>query len=201
MAKPRALIFDCDGTLITSARVYAKAWAEGFGLSGRQMDASWYMANHGLSECGLIGAFERLHGITVDQDAVVARMRAGFIERLSEVYENPPIARIARSLANTVPMAVASGGPRAIVEASLVATGLRHLFPHVVTYDDVGRAKPDPALFLEAARRLGVQPENCIAFEDSAVGIAAARDANMTVIDITDKSSLKVEDLLRTLCP
>jgi len=195
MTKPGALIFDCDGTLIDSAPVYAQAWAEGFALSGRRMDRTWYMANNGLSECVLIAAFERLHAITIDHDAVVACMRAAFLERLEDLRENPHVARIARTLANIVPMAVASGGPRAIVEASLVATGLRDLFAHVVTYDDMPRAKPDPALFLEAARRLGVPPQECLAFEDSPVGLAAARRANMAVIDINADPLLPVPNL------
>ena len=58
MTQLAALIFDCDGTLVDSAPVYAEAWAEGFGLVGIAMDHAWYTANNGLSEGVLVAAFE-----------------------------------------------------------------------------------------------------------------------------------------------
>jgi len=192
MKKLGALIFDCDGTLIDSAPVYAQAWAEGFASSGAIIEPvrfkTWYMANNGLSESVLIDTFSSKCGAGVDREAVIARMRAAFLARLHEIHENPAVAKIAKGFTGRLPMAVASGGPRQIVEACLSATGLRHLFAHVVTHDDVPVAKPAPAIFLEAARRLGVQPEQCVAFEDSKVGIAAARTANMKVVDVSASS-------------
>lgn len=168
MTQPVALIFDCDGTLVDSAPVYAEAWEEGFGLAGIAMDHAWYKANNGLSEDVLVAAFERRHQVKIDRPAVVARMRTVFLDRLVSLQENKPVADIARRYAGRIPLAVASGGPRPLVEATLEATGLRPIFAHVVTVDDVPRPKPDPGVFLEAAGRLGVPPGNCLAFEDTA---------------------------------
>jgi len=184
LAKADALIFDCDGTLIETASLYARAWASGFALSGKNMSADWYQARAGLSEYVLMDAFEEQHGVKLDREATVAKMRETFLNELALLREIVVVAAIARRNHGERPMAVASGGPAAIVEPSLKATGLYGLFDAVVTLDDVGRAKPAPDLFLEAARRLGVPPERCLVFEDSFQGIEAARQARMHVVDV-----------------
>ena len=185
LVKAEALIFDCDGTLIESAALYARAWASGFAISGKNMSVDWYNARAGLSEYVLMDAFEDQHGIKLDRQATVAKVRETFLKELALLREIAVVAAIARRNHGKRPMAVASGGPAAIVEPSLKATGLYDLFDAVVTLDDVGRAKPEPDLFLEAARRLGVPPGRCLVFEDSLPGIEAARQAGMHVVDVT----------------
>jgi len=184
LAKAGALIFDCDGTLIETASLYARAWASGFALSGKTMSVDWYNARAGLSEHVLMDAFEAQHLVKLDQEATVTKMRETFLKELALLREIAVVAEIARRNYGKRPMAVASGGPAAIVEPSLKATRLHGLFDIVVTLDDVGRAKPEPDLFLEAARRLGVPPERCLVFEDSLQGIEAARQAGMHVVDV-----------------
>jgi beta-phosphoglucomutase-like phosphatase (HAD superfamily) len=111
-------------------------------------------------------------------------VRATFLEVLAELQEIEAITRIARENHGRVPMAVASDGPSEIVLATLRATGLRDLFDAVVTIEDVGRAKPAPDLFLEAARRLGVPPADVLVFEDTTEGLEAARQAGMQAVDV-----------------
>ena len=95
------------------------------------------------------------------------------------------VVDVARRYHGRVPMAVASAGRREIVEDTLRATGIRDLFREIVTVEDVdGRTKPAPDLFLEAARRLGVDPERCTVFEDTDEGIEAAIRAGMSVTDV-----------------
>ena len=79
-------------------------------------------------------------------------------------------------------MAVVSGGPRVAVLASLRAVGIEHLFDLVVTADDVPAGKPAPDAYLKAIADLGVDPQACVAYEDSASGMASARDAGIPVI-------------------
>ena len=175
----RAIIFDCDGTLIDSAPIYARAWAAGFAASGIEMAPDWYLQRNGLSEHVLMKQFEEAFGVTLDRAATVATMRLAFLEALADLREIEAIAGIARLASTRMPIAVASGGPRAIVQPSLRQTGLDRLFRTVVTFDDVGIAKPAPDLFLEAARRMGVEPAQCLVLEDSKTGIDAARAAGM----------------------
>lgn len=81
-------------------------------------------------------------------------------------------------------MAVGSGGERALVDKTLRFCGLDGFFDHVVTFDDTRQGKPSPAIFLEAARRLGVDPGECLVLDDSDEGVEAAERAGMKVIDV-----------------
>jgi beta-phosphoglucomutase-like phosphatase (HAD superfamily) len=184
LAKARAIIFDCDGTLVDSPPLYARAWVAGFRAAGADMAPAWYLARAGLSEHVLLEAFERETGVTLDHGKVTAAMRAAFLAELRSVREIESVTAIARQNFRRVPMAVASGAPGAIVHPTLDATGLRPLFDAVVTIEDVTNAKPAPDLFLEAARRMKALPQTCVVFEDSREGLEAARRAGMVAIDV-----------------
>ena len=132
----------------------------------------------------LIDEFEAEHKVQLDRPEVVKRMHEEFLSRLSTLDEISPIAQIARERKGIVPMAVASGGARAIVTATLEATQFRPLFDEIVTMDDVTRGKPFPDLFLEAARRLRMNPSDCLVFEDTGEGLLAAQRAGMAAIDV-----------------
>jgi HAD superfamily hydrolase (TIGR01509 family) len=81
-------------------------------------------------------------------------------------------------------MAVASGGQRRMVEKTLSQIGVLDWFPVVVTAEDTRRHKPEPDVFLEAARRLGVEPAACTVYEDTDLGLEAARRAGMRSVDV-----------------
>ena len=81
-------------------------------------------------------------------------------------------------------MAVASGGTRRIVTQMLHHLGIEQLFQAVVVSEDVARQKPAPDIYLEAARRLGVAPQNCRAYEDTDLGLDAIRAAGMEAVDV-----------------
>jgi len=180
----KALIFDCDGTLLATPDLYAGAWQEAFRVAGQNMAADWYHERAGMSENVLLDDFEKDRDVVLDRECVVDAMRSAVLHRIDEVREIFAVVSIARRCAGQKPMAVASGGPREIVRASLASTGLLPLFETVVTIDDVAHPKPAPDLFLEAARRLGMAPEDCLVFEDSRQGIQAARNAGMRVVDV-----------------
>jgi beta-phosphoglucomutase-like phosphatase (HAD superfamily) len=93
-----------------------------------------------------------------------------------------------------VPRAVGTSASRGDVESLLGALGLRGYFEVIVTAEDVALGKPDPAVYLESARRLGSAPSECLVFEDSLVGVVAARRAGMRAIGVTTAHS--AEELL-----
>ena len=134
----KGLIFDCDGTLVDSAPLYARAWGAGFAVSGAVMADDWYHDRKGLSEHVLMESFEEASGLVLDRSATIATMREAFLAKLTVLREIRAIGDIARAAKGIMPLAVASGGPRAIVEPSLEHTGLAELFAAIVTLDDVG---------------------------------------------------------------
>ena len=186
-----ALIFDCDGTLIDSAPLYARAWGASFDEVGHPIEECWYRARNGLSEDILIKCFETDFKTSCDKDALVRSMRDKYLAELTSLQEITVIANVARAAKGKIPAAVASGGPRAIVEPSLLQLGLQTLFDTVVTIEDVGRPKPYPDLFLEAARRLGAPPDKCLVFEDSQIGTQAAGAAGMKSVFVDDVRSVE----------
>lgn len=181
-----ALIFDCDGTLVATPDVYAKAWQNSFGEAGHAMEPAWYHERAGMSEHVLLDAFETEFGVVLNRAQVVRTMRQAALKGMEAVREISKVADIARRFSGQKPLAVASGGPEIIVMSSLKASGLLPLFETVVTMDAVENAKPAPDLFLEAARRLGAEPADCLVFEDSPQGVAAAVAAGMPVINVLD---------------
>jgi HAD superfamily hydrolase (TIGR01509 family) len=179
-----ALIFDCDGTLIDSAPVQVRAWTAGFRAGGHDMAEAWYRSNNGLSEGGLVDRFEQERDCILPRKQVIETMRRAYRENLEHLREIEAVSQIAREQFGVRPMAVATSGPAVSVLPSLAKLELDGLFDAIVTVDDVKRPKPFPDLFLEAAKRLGMAPENCLVFEDSPQGIASARAAGCEVIDI-----------------
>jgi beta-phosphoglucomutase-like phosphatase (HAD superfamily) len=91
---------------------------------------------------------------------------------------------IARANFGKIPMAVASGGTQPIIVGVLEHLKIRHLFNAVVTSEMVENQKPAPDIFLEAARRIGVEPQFCRGYEDTDLGMQAIRSAGMDAVDV-----------------
>ena len=185
-----ALIFDCDGTLVETAPAHLAAVRRAIQPQGHRMPRDWYMARAGLTPDALLDSLEAeaeaLGNPTtpLDRAPIFARYNVLFHESLEHLREIQAVAEVARAWRGRVPMAVASNGRRANVEASLRATGLLPLFDQLVAAEDVARGKPAPDVFLEAARRMHVDPGECVVLEDSDEGLEAAHKAGMRSIDV-----------------
>ena len=154
------------------------------------MDKEWYMERLGVSRSELLRDFERSFHSRLDRSAVERSSDAYFPSVAHQIKEITKVADVARRYRGIVPMAVASGGQRLFVEATLRVCGLIDLFDTIVTFDDVAEGKPSPALFLKASRRLHIEPERCLVFEDSEQGLEAARRARMQGVDVRGYSNL-----------
>lgn len=180
------LIFDCDGTLVDTAPAHLAALQVGLDAHGLTMAKEWYFPRGGLTPDALMNDYEALLGHAVPREDIFARYTVAFQAGLEGLEEVSVIAEIARKWHGRVPMAVASNGRKKNVEASLTATKLLPLFDYVVAAEDVERGKPEPDVFLEAARRMGVATEDCIVFEDTEEGLEGARRAGMRRVDIRE---------------
>ena len=181
-----AYLFDLDGTLIDSMPVHLRAWAiamEHAGLRG-PFDADYFYSLGGVPTFDSAVIYGEHYGLALDPHVVVDEKEHLYLTLLDEVTLIEPVVAFARRVAATHPVAIVTGGGPEIAYPALEATGLRSLFPVVVTPDDVapGRGKPSPDMFLLAAQKLGVAPEQCLVFEDAVPGVDAAKAAGMQVV-------------------
>jgi beta-phosphoglucomutase-like phosphatase (HAD superfamily) len=182
-----ALIFDCDGTLADTAPAHLRAMQQALEPLQLTMTPEWYYPRVGLTPDGLLDEYDaQLHGPPPSRQGILDRYTVAFQSGMHRIEEIGVIAEVARAWHGRVQMAVASNGRRDNVEATLTVTGLRPLFDYLVAAEDVAHGKPEPDVFLEAARRMKVEPTRCIVFEDSNEGLEAAHRAGMSAIDIRE---------------
>jgi len=177
-----AVIFDCDGTLVDSEPIALAAWAD----EARTLDPPVLLNNkqlHVLTGQGIaftLSFLARHSGRPLPADFEARarkRMALAFREHLQPI---PGALALLQSL--KLPYCVASNGPRHKMELTLGVTGLLPwLDGRIFSAYEVGSFKPDPGLFLHAARELGVAPQHCAVVEDSLAGIEAGLAAGMTV--------------------
>ncbi len=180
-------IFDLDGTLVDTMPAHFRAWQAALrheGLAGN-LDEDYFYALGGVPSAQVAVLLAARHGVPLPEpDRLADRKEELYRERLHEVSPIAPVVEFARRVADTHPVAIATGGTPDVAFPSLRAAGLERLFSIVVTPLDVapGRGKPHPDMFLEAARRMGVAPESCLVFEDAEPGRRAALAAGMQVV-------------------
>lgn len=177
----QALLFDCDGTLVDTMGIYRIGWRQVFGRHGFEMSDEWFDTWAGHST----RPFVEQALPDADEAMVEAVSREGHQAFLDSVHLVEPfehVVEVARAYHGRIPLAIVSGGPRSSVVASLKAVGIDHLFDLVVTADDVETGKPAPDGYLRAMSDLGVEPGQCVAYEDSGSGMSSARDAGIPVI-------------------
>ncbi len=194
-----AIVFDCDGTLVDSEGIHAKA------LQGALEELGVRLAVAEIrSQSAGIANGDYLRRVAVERGIVLPADAESLVEDIAEGLIDDEIRLIdgadsvVRKLAEKGNrLAVASNSSRRLVERMLRAVQLAEMFAgHIATRDDVALAKPAPDVYRYAARLLDARSEDCLAIEDSPVGVAAARAAGMTVIGFRPRSSLVPEDQL-----
>jgi beta-phosphoglucomutase family hydrolase len=179
-----AIIFDCDGTLADTMPPHFVAWSATLARHGLELDEDRFYALGGWPSHKIIELLAGERGLAVDIPLLAHEKECLFEEILDQVTAIEPVVQMARAYSGKLPLAVATGGIRRICERILTHIDSLHLFETIVTADDVEHHKPNPDIFLEAARRLGVAAEQCLVYEDTDPGIEAARRAGMQWIDV-----------------
>lgn len=182
-----ALLFDMDGVLIESTGVHTAAWEE-------------YLKRHGIPSAGVMEKMlgkrndeivRVLWGPPITEEEVFrhgAEKERLYREKMAPVFERHVVAGVAEfvraAIGQGIPCALATNAEPANVDFVLDRLGLRECFAAIVDGHQVRRAKPDPEVYITAAARLGVEPRNCVIFEDSPGGLAAARAAGGRVVAV-----------------
>ena len=184
-AGTNALIFDCDGTLADTMPLHYRAWTWMLDPYGIPFPMEKFYGYAGMPTVRIIELLAAAAGVVVsDVEKMTRRKEQRFIESIGEVSSIRVVMEIASRYRDVLPMAVASGGERYVVAKTLAVIGVTSWFDAVVVAEDTKRHKPEPDVFLEAARQLDVEPTGCVVFEDSDLGLLAAERAGMVGVDV-----------------
>ncbi len=177
-----AYIFDCDGTLADTMGLHYDAWKMALEPHGADLPEDLYYSWGGRPTREIVEALNEMQGLFMDPEAMVHHKEGLYHRLIREVEPILEVVSFARSMHGKKPLAVASGGGRKAVTATLESLGLIHLFDTIVTSEDYANGKPAPDPYLEAARRLGVEPAGCLVFEDTEIGKQSALAAGMECV-------------------
>ena len=180
----RGLIFDCDGTLADTMPLHWHAWQMITRRHGLDFPEDRFYSLGGVPSRDIIKMFAEEQGRSLDHIAIAHEKENAYLPLMAGVEPIHAVVEVARANHGQIPMAVASGGTQAIIAQVLEQLKIRHYFQAVVTSEMVKKQKPAPDIFLEAARRIGVEPKHCRAYEDTDLGLQAIRSAGMDAVDV-----------------
>ncbi|MER8002621.1 HAD family hydrolase [Streptomyces sp. NPDC095613] len=182
---PAAVVFDCDGTLMDTEIHWQDARVRVLDEYGSTPAPTFAERAKGLhyTECG------RLMATEAGRPELTAEMTGKLLAHFVDLVTGAPVTmpgacELVADAATFAPLAVASNCPREVVESCLGTAGLRSHFAHIVVPDDEIRPKPQPDVYLTAARLCGADPAETLAVEDSHVGILAAQRAGLRVLGV-----------------
>jgi HAD superfamily hydrolase (TIGR01509 family) len=184
-----AVVFDMDGLMLDTEPLYKTAWQQALAELGHELDEECYLRFAGRSNADCENDLSEQLGLAFPLEAFRSRWpvlwrdcaREHGIATKSGLHELISFIRT-----RGLPLALATSSDASFTEFSLGRTELHEPFDVVVTGDQVAHPKPAPDIYLEAARRLGVDPVHCVALEDSDSGILAASRAGMLSLLIPD---------------
>lgn len=192
-----AVVFDLDGVIVDSEHV----WDEARQQLAEERGGRW----HDQASRDMMGMsspeWSRYMHEEIRLPEPPEEINAEVVRRMEAVYREelpllPGAVEAVRALAERWPLGLASSSNRELIDLALSASGLARLFRATVSSEEVPRGKPAPDVYLEAARRLGVDPAQCAAIEDSENGIRSAKAAGMRVVAVPNPQYPPAEDAL-----
>ena len=174
-----AYIFDCDGTLADTMPLHYEAWCAALAEHSCEFPEALFYELGGVPTERIVELLNERHGHAMPVMETAKYKEGLFLKLIPKILPIEAVVEFVHKFHGKKPLAVASGGHRAIVLKTLNALGIADKFDAIVGADDYQNGKPAPDPFLEAARRIGVPPEKCLVFEDTQIGIASATAAGM----------------------
>ena len=190
----RAVVFDMDGLLLDTERLWLRAERRLLARYGYTFTDADALASIGRGFEESVADYTARAGLPPER---APGLRAELLELVRAEFESglagrPGAMELVRRLRGRVPLALASNTPRALVEFALDTAGIREAFDAVVSAQDVARPKPAPDIYLAACEALGVAPRDALALEDSPAGVLAAREAGLDVIAVPLSAEIDV---------
>ncbi len=189
----QALLFDLDGTLAETDSLHLPTWVDVLKPHGIEVDEEFYRERISGRSNGEI-LRDLLPNLSAEEGEDMADAKeASFRERAAELEPLPGLVEfLEEARRRGLETALVTNAPEENVEALLLALGLGDFFDAVILSDDVGAVKPDPAPYRAALEKLGVSPDEALAFEDSTSGIASAVGAGIPTVGITSTQAPEV---------
>ena len=194
----RAYLFDCDGTIVDSMPLHYVAWRKALGEWNCEFSEDLFYAWGGKPIPEIISSLNEMHGLTMPVETVTLRKETLFLSSLDQLKPIPEVLEHIEAQHGHIPFAVVSGGSRHAVTRSLGALHLLDKFETIVGAEDYTRSKPAPDAFLVAAERLGVEPGDCLVFEDTTMGLQAAAAAGMAAVRVPSAAERGVQARLQS---
>lgn len=185
-----AFLFDLDGTLADSMGLHNQAWIKTLSDLGLVMTEEILLEYVGIPNVNTVEIFNQRFGWTLDPLTVARAKENRFFADFDKMTAVEPVLKIAKAYQGQKPMAVVSGGSRAVVGRILNNLKIESLFQERVCAEDTHRGKPFPDPFLHAAKLLEIQPGQCLVFEDGEAGIRGAQACGMGVIRVSPDFTL-----------
>ncbi|WP_035355218.1 HAD family hydrolase [Edaphobacter aggregans] len=180
----KAYLFDCDGTIADSMPLHYIAWKSVLAEWGCEFPEDLFYAWGGMPVVEIISTLNERQGLSMPVVDIQRRKEEMFYANLPQMKAVPEVLEHIEARHGEIPFAVVSGSTHESVRASLNTLNLLDRFEALVCAGDYTRSKPHPEPFLLAAERLSIAPENCLVFEDTALGIEAATAAGMASVRV-----------------
>ena len=201
MMEGKGFIFDLDGVIVDTAKYHYLAWKELANQLGINFTEEHNELLKGVSRVKSLDILLGVGDVTLtdeEKKKYMAEKNTRYLAYVAKMDESEILPGIKELLSflqvNNVPFSLGSASKNARV--ILEGVNLLDAFTAIVDGNDVSKAKPDPEVFLIAAKKINLQPKNCIVIEDAAAGIEAANRANMKSVGIGEKEMLGASDIL-----
>jgi len=182
----KGLIFDLDGTVANTMQNHFEAWRAAVSPFGIEFSGEVFMQLTGMPKAATIIKLNEMFGTDMNTDEVGKAKAEVYKDLVSQTQEIKVVTDIVRKYHGKLPMSIGTGSTQLGAHRTLSILGMEHYFNPIITADDVQNFKPAPDTFLKCAQLMGVDPKDCIVFEDGILGIQAAETAGMMVVDVND---------------
>ena len=191
---PAALIFDMDDTLVATGALWREAESQLLEKIGHRWSPELAIHYKGMNALDVAATIHHLLQPSLPVKSCQEIMRSALFRAFEkgEIKPMPGAIACVRAFTGVMPLALASGSPLPLIELALQRLGVREAFAVLASSESVARGKPFPDIFLAAAKALGVDPVRCLVFEDSLVGVQAARAAGMACFAVPSSSPAEI---------
>ena len=182
----KALIFDLDGTIANTMPNHFRSWRKAVLPYGIDFNATLFMQLTGMPRTATIEKLNDMFGTKMNPD-IVGKVKEDHFKTLVNLTEEITVVTdVIRKYHTLLPMSIGTGSTKNGAKKTLKVIGFENYFDIVITADDIINHKPHPETFLKCAELMRVKPQDCVVFEDGILGMNAAEEAGMMVIDVND---------------